>query len=141
MMAWGFESRPTSKNFIIMNKKLTDPIERFDELSEETQTNFINAWSEFSRQCTIGFMSLRYTFISILESSLVNGRNMYQLLKTITTTARTKYLNAKWYNRWYYKKAYLKAIRKERAWRDNCNNIERDLIKEKEKFMGDLSKT
>lgn len=120
-----------------MDKRLSDNIEL---VAEETVTNLGNAITEFAKTSAIASKALEYYYIILLGRSASLAYKQYLYAKATTKILREKYYGAKWYNRWYHKRKYFKAIKAERKLRELYNLNKTTLAKAKKKLMDDLNK-
>lgn len=120
-----------------MDKRLSDKI---DPAAKETVENFCNAFTEFAKSCAIASKALGYYYIILLERSASLAYEQYLYAKATAKILREKYYSAKWYNKWYHKRQYFKAIKTERKLRELYNLNKATLAKAKEDLMNDLNK-
>ena len=120
-----------------MDKRLSDKIE---PAAKETVENLCNAFTEFAKSCAITRKALEYYYIILLERSASLAYEQYLYAKATTKILRGRYYSAKWYNRWYHKRKYFKAIKAERKLRELYNLNKATLAKAKEDLMDDLAK-
>lgn len=120
-----------------MDKRLSDKIE---PTAKETVENLCNAFEECARQSAIMNKALKYFYMALLEKSVWLAYEQYLYAKATTKILREKYYSAKWYNKWYHKRKYFKAIKAERKLRELYNLNKNTLAKAKEDLMGDLDK-
>lgn len=119
-----------------MSGKLSDEIE---PVAKETVENLCNALTEFAKSCAIASKALEYYYIILLERSASLAYEQYLYAKATTKILCERYYGAKWYNKWYHKRKYFKAIKTERKLRELYNLNKATLAKAKEKFMDDLT--
>lgn len=120
-----------------MNKTFSDKIE---PATEETVANLCNALTEFAKSCAIASKALEYYYIILLERSASLAYEQYLYAKATTKILCERYYGAKWYNKWYHKRKYFKAIKTERKLRELYNLNKASLAKAKEDLMNDLNK-
>ena len=120
-----------------MDKRLSDEIEY---AAKETIENLFNALTEFAKSCAIASKALGYYYIILLERSASLAYEQYLYAKETTKILYERYYGAKWYNKWYHKRKYFKAIKTERKLRELYNLNKATLAKAKEDLMDDLNK-
>ena len=119
-----------------MDKRLSDEIEY---AAKGTVENLCNALTEFAKSCAIASKALGYYYIILLERSASLAYEQYLYAKATTKILREKYYGAKWYNKWYHKRKYFKAIKAERKLRELYNLNKTTLAKAKENLMDGLT--
>lgn len=119
-----------------MDKRLSDKIE---PAAKESVENLCNALTEFAKSCAIASKALGYYYIILLERSASLAYEQYLYAKATTKILREKYYGAKWYNKWYHKRKYFKAIKAERKLRELYNLNKTTLAKAKENLMDGLT--
>jgi hypothetical protein len=119
-----------------MSGKLSDEIEY---AAKETVENLCNALTEFSKSCAIASKALGYYYIILLERSASLAYEQYLYAKATTKILCERYYGAKWYNKWYHKRKYFKAIKAERKLRELYNLNKTTLAKAKENLMDGLT--
>ena len=119
-----------------MDKRLSDKIE---PAAKETVENSCNAFEECARQSAILNKALKYFYITLLERSVGLVYEQYLYAKATTKILRKKYYSAKWYNKWYHKRKYFKAIKVERKLHELYNLNKAILAKAKEDLADGLT--
>ena len=119
-----------------MGQRLSDEIEY---AAKETIENLCNAFEECARQSAIMNKALKYFYITILERSVGLAYEQYLYAKATTKILREKYYSAKWYNKWYHKRKYFKAIKVEQKLHELYNLNKTILAKAKEDLADGLT--
>lgn len=120
-----------------MSGKLSDEMEY---VAKETVENSCNALTEFAKASAIASKALGYYYIILLQRSASLAYEQYLYAKATTKILRERYYGAKWYNKWYHKRKYFKAIKVERKLRELYNLNKTTLAKAEENLMNDLNK-
>lgn len=95
-----------------MDRKVSEQIENFDELTEETATQLIGAFEELNKSSEqLKGVTERF-WISTLEHLVNNAYHDLMFADGKASLLKKHYDDSKWYNRWWRKLKWLDASRK-----------------------------
>ena len=95
-----------------MERKVSEPIEKFDELTEETATQLIEAFEELNKSSEQLREASERFWISTLELLVNEIYHDFLFADGKASLLKKHYDDSKWYNKWWRKLKWLVASRK-----------------------------